>query len=105
MAGKAELRPSSFAVRPVAGGVILRVHVVPRAARSEAAGLHGGALRVRLDAPPVEGAANAALIEFLAGRLGVPRRQVSIVGGLTSREKQVRVEGVEAGAVRRAFGL
>ena len=77
------------------------VRVQPRAARSEAAGRHGDALRVRLAAPPVDGAANGALVDLLAALLGVPRRAVRIVGGLASRSKLVEVDGIDAGAVRR----
>ncbi len=77
-----------------------RVRVVPRASRDEVAGLQGEALRVRLTAPPVEGAANLALVDFLARRLGVRKGQVRILSGGTSRDKVVAVEGVSAGEVR-----
>lgn len=72
------------------------VHVQPRASRSEIVGEHGGALKVRLAAPPVEGAANEALVELLAGALHVPRRDVRIVSGAASRRKVVEVDGVDA---------
>jgi len=81
-------------------GVRFRVRVVPRARKSEIAGLLGKALKVRLAAPPVEGAANKALVAFLAQRLGVRRAQVQIVSGQTSREKLVAVEGVGLREVR-----
>lgn len=77
------------------------VHVQPRASRSEIAGLHGDAMKVRLGAPPVDGAANAALIELLADALGVSRRNVQIVGGEHSRSKLVEVVGVDAETIRR----
>lgn len=77
-------------------GVTFTVHVVPRASRNEIAGVEGEALRVRLTAPPVEGAANAALITFLAEVLGVPRRDVRLVSGQTARRKVVAVAGVTA---------
>ena len=76
------------------------VRVQPRAARSEVAGMYGESLRVRLNAPPVDGAANEELIELLAERLGVARRDVSIVGGATSRSKVVEVRGVSVQLVR-----
>ena len=76
------------------------VHVQPRASRSEIVGLHGQALKVRLQAPPVDGAANAALVALLADRLGLPRRAVRIVAGASSRAKTVEVEGTTEGAVR-----
>jgi uncharacterized protein (TIGR00251 family) len=77
------------------------VHVQPRASRSEITGVHGDSMKVRLEAPPVEGAANAALIELLADALGVSRRNVQIVGGQRSRGKVVEVVGVGAERVRR----
>ncbi len=66
----------------------------PRASRTELAGLHGGALKVRVTAPPVDAAANRALIEFLAECLGVAKRAVRIVAGETGRTKLLEVDGV-----------
>lgn len=83
------------------GGVRFPVRVQPRASRTEIAGTHQGALKVRLQAPPVDGAANEALVEFLAESLGVPRRMVEIVSGASSRTKVVEVAGIDAGAVSR----
>jgi uncharacterized protein (TIGR00251 family) len=74
--------------------VRFRVHVQPRASRTEIAGLHGTALKVRLHSPPVDGAANDELISFLAKTLGVSRSAVRIVSGQSSRGKTVEVEGV-----------
>lgn len=76
------------------------VHVQPRASRSEVAGVHGAALKVRLLAPPVDGAANAALVSFLAAELDVSRRAVRIVTGASSRAKTVEIEGTTEAAVR-----
>jgi len=72
----------------------LVVHVQPRARRSEAAGRHGDAWKVRLAAPPVDGAANEELVRFLAEQLGVPRRAVRITAGLTARRKTVEIDGL-----------
>lgn len=83
------------------GGVRFPVRVQPRASRTEVAGTQQGALKVRLQAPPVDGAANEALVEFLADSLGVPRRMVQIVSGASSRTKLVEVAGIDAGAVTR----
>ena len=80
--------------------VRISVHVQPRAARSEIVGLHGAALKVRLQAPPVDGAANEALVALLADRLGVARRAVKVVAGASSRAKTVEVEGTTEAAVR-----
>lgn len=92
---------SVVTVQERAGGVRFPVRVQPRASRSELAGVQAGAVRVRLQAPPVDGAANAALVDFLADTLDVPRRAVRIVAGLSSRSKVVEVDGIDAGAVDR----
>ncbi len=84
-------------------GVSFRVRVVPRAGRTAIAGERGDALLVRLAAPPVEGAANEALVRFLAQLLGVPQRQVTIVAGERSRDKIVRIAGVPAADIRSAI--
>jgi uncharacterized protein len=85
----------------VRGSVVrVSVHVQPRAARSEIVGLHGTALKVRLQAPPVDGAANEALVALLAERLGVARRAVRVVAGASSRAKTVEVDGTTENAVR-----
>lgn len=70
----------------------LTLHVQPGAKRTEAAGLHGNALKIRLAAPPVEGKANAALLKFLAGIFDVPLRQVTLKQGIKSRRKVVEVQ-------------
>jgi uncharacterized protein (TIGR00251 family) len=87
------------------GGCTLTVRVVPRAGRTEVAGTRGDALLVRLAAPPVEGAANDALVAFLAARLGVPRRAVTLVSGARSREKRLAIDGVSAAEAARRLGL
>ncbi len=82
--------------RKTAAGWVIAVHVQPGAKRSGAAGLHGGALKLRVAAPPVEGKANDALVAFIADALGVPRRAVSVVKGASSREKRVLVADASA---------
>jgi uncharacterized protein (TIGR00251 family) len=86
----------SSAVRDVPGGVELSVFCQPNAARSALIGMHGGALKVKVKAPPAEGKANRALIELLSGALAVPRRRLTLVSGEQSRNKRVRVDGVDA---------
>jgi uncharacterized protein (TIGR00251 family) len=81
------------AVRRDGGDLVLELRVQPRAAQDAIAGLHGERLRIRLAAPPVDGRANAALVELLAEAFGVPRAQVSIEHGLAGRDKRVRVRG------------
>jgi len=76
--------------------VLLKVRVIPRAAKSGLAGMRGDAWLVRLHAPPVDGAANDELIAILSQALGVPERAVSIASGVRSRQKSVRVSGIDA---------
>lgn len=80
-------------------GVRLRLYVQPRASRTEVVGRHGDALKVRLAAPPVDGAANEELVRWLARELGVPRSAVSVVAGAAGRTKMVAVQGAGADAV------
>jgi uncharacterized protein (TIGR00251 family) len=84
----------------VTDGVILDIKVIPRAGRTELAGTRDGALLIRLAAAPVEGAANHALIDFLADLLDLPKRNIAIVSGETSRQKRVKITGVTASAVQ-----
>ena len=84
------------------GRTRFRVRVVPRASRTEVAGEHGGALRIRLAAPPVDGKANAALIRFLSSALAVPRAEIRIASGASSRAKTIEVDASPAD-VRRAL--
>ena len=81
--------------------MIVTVRVIPRAAKPGVAGTRQGALLVRLASPPVDGAANAELIEVLARALDVPRRSIVIVSGERARTKTVRVTGRTAGDVQR----
>jgi uncharacterized protein (TIGR00251 family) len=79
--------------------LILKVHVVPRASRSEIVGEHNGALRVRIAAPPVDGAANEELIRTLARAFKVPRRDIEIISDHASKIKQVSVKNTTRDAV------
>jgi len=80
------------------GSVLIDVHVMPNAAKTQIQGLHDGALRVRLQAPPVDGKANLALQAWLAETLGVPKSAVELVRGVTARRKQWRVAADHAAA-------
>jgi uncharacterized protein len=91
---------SGLIIRPTARGVSLRIRVQPRASSNAVVGVHGDALKVRLTAPPVEGAANEALIELLKSTFGIPARAITIVSGATSRAKVVELEGVTEDRVR-----
>ena len=81
----------------------ISIYVQPRASKTMVAGLHDGCVKVRLAAPPVDGAANAALIEFVAERLGIAKSRVRIVTGQTSRRKVVEVDGVSAEQLAEAL--
>jgi len=81
-------------IKETADGVILQVHVVPRSAKSEVAGVHGDALKLRIAAPPVEGQANKECIRFLSDILGIRKKQVVIVGGSKSKNKTIAIEGI-----------
>jgi uncharacterized protein (TIGR00251 family) len=91
-------------IEATSDGVLITVRVIPRAARSGLAGTRGDALLVRLQAPPVEGAANEALVEVLAGALQVPKRAVTIVAGGRSRQKRVKVVGMDAATAAARLG-
>ena len=81
------------------GQLVFRVQVAPRSSRSEVVGEHNGALRVRLAAPPVDGAANEELIHVLAKTFKVSRSAVTILSGHSSRLKQVSINGVSVSAL------
>jgi len=87
-------------IKPAEGGTELNVHIQPGASNSEIAGLHGDAIKIRIQARPVDGAANIALTEFVATCLGVPRKAVKILRGEKSRQKTVWV-AVQADEVER----
>ena len=92
-------------IRETAAGVEIDVRVIPRAKKTELAGRRGDALLVRLAAPPVDGAANEALIEFLARALHLPRRAIRILSGEHARLKRVAIAGTTAEAVGRALKI
>src|SRR5215472_3608076 len=83
-------------IEPTPDGIIITIRVIPRARRSGVAGVRGEALLVRLQAPPVRGAANIELVGILAAALHVPKRTIAIVAGDRSRQKRVHVRGIDA---------
>jgi uncharacterized protein len=88
-----------------ADGIRLRLRIQPRASKTEVSGLHGDSLRIRLAAPPVDGAANEELVRFLSELLGVPRRAVEVTAGQASRQKTVCVTGVDVAVAADVLGL
>jgi uncharacterized protein (TIGR00251 family) len=85
--------------------VVFQVHVQPRASRNEVIGVYGAAIKIRLQAPPVEGRANAALIALLAQRLGVRERDVEIIGGHSGHNKRIAVRGLTADEIGARLGV
>jgi uncharacterized protein len=83
-------------IQPTPDGIVINVRVIPRAGRSRLDGTRGGAILARLNAPPVDGKANDELIDLIAGALDVPPRAISIVAGERSRQKRLRIAGIDA---------
>jgi hypothetical protein len=92
-------------IRETAKGLLLPVRAAPRASKNEIQGVHGDALKIRLQAPPVEGKANAALIRFLSDALDIPRAQISLAAGETGRNKAVLITGISKAALLKKLGL
>lgn len=87
----------------MSGTTRIGVYVQPRASKSAVVGMHDGSIKIRLAAPPVDGAANAALVEFIADRLDVAKSRVRIVNGMTGRRKVVEIEGLTAEQVAQVL--
>jgi uncharacterized protein (TIGR00251 family) len=83
--------------------VRVRIRVQPRASRTEIVGEHDGALKVRVAAPPVDGAANEELVRFIAKRMGVAQSRVRVTTGETGRSKVIEIDGVDVHSVRMAL--
>lgn len=91
-------------IREHAGSVTVDVLVQPRASRAKVGPIHDGRLKVAVTSPPVDGEANAAVIELFAKQLGIARGAVEVVAGTTSRRKTLRISGVTAAAVEDLLG-
>lgn len=89
----------------VDGRITLTLHIQPGAKKTEFAGLHGDALKIRLAAPPVDGKANEALVKFVAEVLGLPKSAVNLKSGQTSRRKVLEVTGSDSQAIARLLTL
>jgi len=105
------LRDSVFAAEPTSPVVkektstTIKMKVLPRSSSNSIEGLENGEWKVKLTAPPVEGAANTALIHYLSDVLGVPRRFVTIIGGQNSRNKLVQIDGLTAAEVKHKLSI
>ncbi len=88
------MKPEDLHVRESASGLEIRLHVQPRARRSEVSGLHNGALKLKVTAPPVDDAANRAIIEFFSDQLGISKSSLRIISGLKSRDKILQISGL-----------
>jgi hypothetical protein len=82
------------------GCLLLNLHVQPRASRTCLTGVHGDALKLTITAPPVDGKANKEIIAFLAGFFKIPKREITIVGGMQSRAKRCRICSLSEGEAR-----
>jgi uncharacterized protein len=82
-------------VNETAVGLVIRLHVQPRAKRCEIAGIHNGALKIKVTAPPVDDAANRAITEFLSKEFGLSKSSIQILSGLKSRDKTIQIKGLK----------
>lgn len=96
---------SSGPFAAVDGGTRVQIHAQPGAKRTEVMGLHGEAVKIRVQAPPIDGRANDELARFLAELCGISRSQVELVKGTTHRAKAFVVRGMAPADVRRALGV
>ncbi len=94
---------AGLCLRDTPEGAVLSIHVQPKAAKTELAGWHGAALKVRVAAPPAGGAANEALCAYLAACVGLPKGAVEVRSGRASREKRVLLRGLPAERLRNAL--
>ena len=85
----------AYGVKETPHGITLDVVIHPKSSRDEIVGMHGDALKIKLTAPPVDGKANAALIAFLAKKLGIAKSRITIIRGETSRRKTIHIAGID----------
>ncbi len=88
------MNKSHLRIREISDGIEVRLHVVPRARRDEIAGTHDDALKIKITAPPVDDAANRAIVRFLAELLQISRSRILIASGKHSKDKLIRVNGI-----------
>jgi uncharacterized protein (TIGR00251 family) len=96
---------NSLIVQDTKAGAVLTIHIQPKSSTTECVGLHGNAIKIRVAAPPVDGAANDELIRFLACQLSTPVTSVQIQSGASGRHKRVLVKGATAQLVMARLNL
>ena len=96
---------NALIVQDTKAGAVLSVHIQPKASTTECVGIHGDAIKIRVAAPPIDGAANDALIRFLARQLSIPVTSVQIKSGASGRHKRVLVKGATAQLVMARLNL
>ncbi len=96
---------NALIVQDSKAGAVLSVHIQPKASRTECVGFHGDAIKIRVAAPPVDGAANDELIRFLACQLSIPSSSVQIQSGTSGRPKRVLVKGITSQLVLARLNL
>jgi uncharacterized protein len=96
---------TSLQIRETAAGLEVRIHVQPRAKRCELCGIHNGALKLKVVAPPVDDAANRAIIEFFSSLLNISKSSISITSGQKSRDKALMVQGLSRKAFMACAGI
>jgi uncharacterized protein (TIGR00251 family) len=92
-------------VRETPTGLEVRLHVLPRAKRCEVSGVHNGALKVRVTAPPIDDAANRAIVEFFSASLGISKSSLSILSGFKSRDKVLQIRGLSLRSFLQHFDV
>ena len=92
---------AALQVRETSAGIEIKIHVLPRARRCEISGMHNGALKVRVMAPPVNDAANRAIIDFFSALLDIPKSSIRISAGLKSRDKILEIKQLSLQAFLR----
>jgi uncharacterized protein len=96
---------TSLQIRETAAGLEVHLHVQPRAKRSELCGIHNGALKLKVLAPPVDDAANRAIIEFFSSLLDISKSRISITSGQKSRDKTLLIQGLLQKAFMTRLGI
>ena len=99
---RGEAVPAAY-LRDIPGGCEADLLIQPRASKTGIVGEHDGRLKIRLAAPPVDGAANDELVRWLADILGIPKRNVSLISGETGRRKRVRLAGITAAEAKACW--